>query len=149
MSIVIGMSVGHGAAREIERKLSGLKALYVHLEQEEGLADSAAFRTEERLKRLGRQKKNEDQDFAEARLWLDSLAQGGTAGLCMNKHRVEQARGMIRMIHSKTVRICQEARGLHERLQHYRAMEESCEAAGYALADAIEQLERDLAGLNP
>ena len=53
MSIVIGMSVGHGAAREIERKLSGLKALYVHLEQEEGLADSAAFRTEERLKRLG------------------------------------------------------------------------------------------------
>ena len=60
MSIAIGMSVGQGAAREIERRLSDLKALFVHLEQEEGLAGAAAFRTEERLKRLGRQKKKED-----------------------------------------------------------------------------------------
>ena len=57
MSIAISMSVGQGAARDIERRLSGLRALYVHMEQEEGLADAAAFRTEERLKRLGRQKK--------------------------------------------------------------------------------------------
>ena len=117
-----GMSAGPGAeaaAREIERKLGGLKALYVHFEQEEGLADSAAFRTEKKLKWLGRQKKNEDQDFAEARKWLDSLAQGGTAGLCGNKSRVERARGMLRMIHLKTVRICEEASVLHERREHY------------------------------
>ena len=121
VSVVVGMSAGPGAeaaACEIERKLGGLKALYVHFEQEEGLADSAAFRTEKQLNGLGRQKENEDQDFAEARKWLDSLAQGGTAGLCGNKSRAQRARGMLRMIHLKTVRICEEASVLHERREH-------------------------------
>ena len=81
-SVVVGMSAGHGpaaAAHKVERKLGGLKALYVHLEQEESLADSAAFRTEKKLKRLGHQKENDDLDYADARQWLDALAQGGAA----------------------------------------------------------------------
>ena len=62
MLVRLSMAAGHGlpaAVHEIERRLSSLKALCVHLEQEEALADSAAFRAEQKLLRLGRQNKNE------------------------------------------------------------------------------------------
>ena len=153
MSVALGMAVGHGpeaAALKIERKLIGLKALCVNLEQEEALADSAAFRTEQRFLRLGRQKKNDDLDFDEAWQWLDYLAQDGAAGLCVDTRRVENAWWTLGVIFCQTLRICNEVHLLYERRKHYCAREEAREVAGHELAVAIKQVQHDLAGLqNP
>ena len=54
------------AFREINRRLTSLKALRDHVEREEELADSAAFWAERKMWRLGCNKRTDDWDFAEA-----------------------------------------------------------------------------------
>ena len=59
--------------REINRRLRSLRALCVHVELGEGVANAAALRAEAKMRVLGRKKRNLDLDFAEANQWLRSV----------------------------------------------------------------------------
>ena len=54
------------AFREIDTRLSSLRALHEHVEREEELADSTAFWAEGKMWRLGCKFRNLDLDLAEA-----------------------------------------------------------------------------------
>ena len=61
------------AFREVDRRLSSLTALRDHLEREEAVADSAAFRAEGRMWRLGCKFRDLEDELTEARQWLSSV----------------------------------------------------------------------------
>ena len=111
------------ALLEIDRRLKTLKALHDHMEQEEAIADAAAFKAEKRMLKLGRMKENDDNHFEEARQWLASIGLGGAADICVDACRADSARWMLGVIHRWTLKICEEARSLHERREQFR---ESC-----------------------
>ena len=52
---------------------------------------------------------------------------------------------MLGVNHRRTLKICAEARALHEKREQFCERELVCEAAGDELAAAIERVQRDLA----
>ena len=98
------------AFREIDRRLSSLRTLREHVEREEEMADSAAFRAEGKMRRLGCKKRDLDLDLAEAHQWLASVLQSGASDL-KNERRADNARGQIQQ---RAAEICEEARILND-----------------------------------
>ena len=77
--------------------------------------------------------------------WLASIGQNGAADIREDAPRAKSARGMLGVIHCRKLKICAEARALHEKREQFRERELVCEAAGDELAAAIERVQRDLA----
>ena len=134
------------AFREIDRRLCALRALRDHVEIEEEMADSAAFRAEGKMRQLGSKKRNLDLDLAEAHHWLISVLRSGATDR-KSKCRTDDARGMLRNIQQRTSEVCEEARVVNDTRNRLRYEEECMELAGYSLCSVIEQLQCDLASV--
>ena len=134
------------AFREINRRLSSLRTLRDHVKREEEMADSAAFRAEGKMRRLGCKKRDLDLDLAEAHERLPSVIQSGVSDL-KNERRADNARGMLRHIQRQAAEVCEEARVLNDTRNRLRYEEECMELAGYSLCSVIEKLQCDLAGV--
>ena len=132
--------------REIDRRLRSLRALRVHVELEEGMANAAALRAEAKMRELGRKKRNLDLDFAEANQWLRSVIRTGESDP-RYKRRLENAREMLRDIQRDVARVCEEARILNDTRNRLCDEEECMEMGGYSLSSGIEKLECDLANV--
>ena len=130
---------------EIDRRLNTLKALHDHMEREEARADAGAFRAEWEMWELGCRKENDNRDFVEAQQWLASILQGGATDVCVDARQADKVRWMLKIIHSRTVKICEQARILNDERHRLRDKEEACELAGYELSEAIERIQKDLA----
>ena len=63
----------------------------------------------------------------------------------MDARQADKAQWMLEIIHSRTVKICEKACILNDERHRLRDKEEACELAGYALSDAIERIQKDLA----
>ena len=132
--------------REIDRRLRSLWALRVHVELEEGMANSAALRAEAKMRKLGSKKQNLDLDFAEANQWLRSVIRTGESHP-RYKRRLENACEMLRDIQRDVARVCEEARILNDTRNRLCDEEEYMEMGGYSLSSGIEKLECDLANV--
>ena len=130
--------------REIDRRLRSLRALRVHVELEEGMANAVALRAEAKMRELGRKKRNLDLDFAEANQWLRSVIRTGESHP-RYKRRLENACEMLRDIQRDVARVCEEARILNDTRNRLCDEEECMEMGGYSLSSGIEKLECDLA----
>ena len=82
------------AFREMDRRLSSLRALRDHVDREEELADSVAFWAEGKMWRLGCKFRNLDLDLAEAHQWLASVLNSRASDL-KDACWAENARGML------------------------------------------------------
>ena len=107
------------------------------------MPDCAAFRAEEKMRKLGCQKRNLDLDFAEAHQWLVSVLQSDPK----NNRRAKNARGMLRNIQLDVAKLCEEARVLNDTRNRLRCEEECMEIGGYSLCSGIEKLQCDLANV--
>ena len=132
--------------REIDRRLRSLRALRVHVELEEGMANAAALRAEAKMRELGCKKQNLDLNFAEANQWLRSVLQSGESDP-RYKRRLENAREMLRHIQRDVARVCEEARILNDTRNRLCDEEECMEIGGYSLSSGIEKLQCDLANV--
>ena len=115
------------ALLEIDRRLKTLKALHDHMEREEARADAGAFWAERKMRLLGNIKENDDKDFVEAQQWLASILQGGATDVCVDARQADRARWMLKIIHRRTLKICEEARILNDKRHRLRDREEACE----------------------
>ena len=52
---------------------------------------------------------------------------------------------MLKIIHRRTLKICEEACILNDERHRLRDREEACELAGYALSAAIKRIQKDRA----
>ena len=133
LSVCLGMSTREhmwATFREIDRRLRSLRALCVHVELEEGMANAAALRAEAKMRELGCKKQNLDLDFAEANQWLRSVLRSGESDQ-RYKRRLENARAMLRNIQRDVARVCEEARILNDTRNRLCDEEECMEIRGF------------------
>ena len=59
-------------------------------------------------------------------MWLASIGQSGSADIHEDACLAESARGMLGVIHRRTLKICAEARALHEKREQFCERELVC-----------------------
>ena len=121
-----------------------LRALHKHFERQEGVANAGALRAEARMRKLGREKRALDLEYAEASRWFRSVERIG------ERHPrypsgLEEARKLLSDIHQDVSALCERAQLLDDTCTRLVDREECMESGGHSLSDAIEKLEQDLA----
>ena len=132
--------------REIDRRLRSLRALRVHVELEEGMANAAALRAEAKMRELGCKKQNLDLNFAEANQWLRSVLRSGESDPRYER-RLENAREVLRRVHRDMMSVCSEACALNDTRNRLCDEEEAKEMGGHYLTSKIEELKIYLASV--
>ena len=132
--------------REGNRQLWSLRALRSQVEREEGAAYDASLRAESKMRVLGDQIQDLDDEFAEAKEMLRSAMDAGEADPQFEQ-RAEEARDMLRRIHSDMMIVCSEAFNLNNTRNQLCDEEEAKEMGGHYLTSKIEELKIYLASV--
>ena len=131
------------AFRELDRKIRSLSELRGYLEVQEGVANAAADRVDQRVYSLGRKFNRLMDDRTEAEAWLTDIVRGGVSSL-RDTERADNARRMLQLINREVLAICERARALDDRRWLFRFSEHYCESGQYSLEETIERLQSDL-----
>ena len=124
------------AFRELDRKIRSLSELRGYLEVQEGVANAAADRVDQRVYSLGRKFDRLMDDRTEAEAWLTDIVRGGVSSL-RDTERADNARRMLQLINREVLAICERARALDDRRWLFRFSEHYCE-------EPIERLQSNL-----
>ena len=131
------------AFRELDRKIRSLSELRGYLEVQEGVANAAADRVDQRVYSLGRKFDRLMDDRTEAEAWLTDIVRGGVSSL-RDTERADNARRMLQLINREVLTICERARALDDRRWLFQFSEHYCESGQYSLEETIELLQSDL-----
>ena len=131
------------AFRELDRKIRSLSELRGYLEVQEGVANAAADRVDQRVYSLGRKFDRLMDDRTEVEAWLTDIVRGGVSSL-RDTERADNARRMLQLINREVLAICERARALDDRRWLFRFSEHYCESGQYSLEETIERLQADL-----
>ena len=132
--------------REGNRQLWSLRALRSQLEREEGAAFDASVQAESRMRLLGDQIQDLDDEFSMAKAMLRAALDSREADPQFEQ-RADEARDTLRRIHSDMMIVCSEAFNLNNTRNQLCDEEEAKDMEGDYLTSKIEELKIYLASV--